>query len=143
MEHVAIMRKSWGLTPKILSGRKKIESRWYLVKCQPWNSIKEGDTVYFKDSGEPVRLRAEVSRVVRFADLTPSRVQEILDKYGDDDGLDKEQIPAFFQRFQRKKYCLLIFLKNPQEVEPFEIDKTGFGAMSAWVTVDSISRIKK
>lgn len=29
MEHVAIMRKSWGLTDKILSGQKKIESRWY------------------------------------------------------------------------------------------------------------------
>jgi len=32
MEHVAIMRKAWGLTDKILSGQKKIESRWYSVK---------------------------------------------------------------------------------------------------------------
>lgn len=29
MEHVAIMKKSWGLTRKILSGEKTIESRWY------------------------------------------------------------------------------------------------------------------
>lgn len=27
MEHLAIMRKSWGLTDKILNGQKKIESR--------------------------------------------------------------------------------------------------------------------
>ncbi len=87
MEHVAIMRKSWGLTEKILTGQKKIESRWYSVKYKPWNSIKKGEAVYFKDSGEPVRIKAEVSKVIQFADLTPKRVREILDEYGKDDGI--------------------------------------------------------
>ena len=67
MEHLAIMRKSWGLTDKILTGQKKIESRWYSVKYKPWDSIKEGETVYFKDSGGPVRIKAEVARVMQFA----------------------------------------------------------------------------
>lgn len=98
--------------------------------------------MYFKDSGEPARLKVEVSRVMQFADLTPNRVKEILDEYGDDDGLEKEKIPDFFERFKDKKYCMLIFLKNPQGIEPFEIDKTGFGMMSAWITVDDISKIK-
>ena len=143
MEHLAIMKKSWGLTQKILSGQKKIESRWYSVRYKPWNCIKEGEIVYFKDSGESVKIKAEVSRVMQFADLTPKRVKEILDEYGNDDGIEKEKIPEFFERFKNKKYCVLIFLKNSQEIEPFEIDKTGFGAMSAWITVDSISKIKK
>lgn len=143
MEHLAIMRKSWGLTQKILSGQKKIESRWYSVKYKPWNKIREGETVYFKDSGEPVKLKAEVGKVVQFTDLTSERVKEILDKYGNDDGLEKEKIPEFFERFKNKKYCMLIFLKNPQKIEPFEIDKTGFGAMSAWIIVNNINNIKK
>ncbi len=143
MEHVAIMRKSWGLTQKILNGQKKIESRWYSVKYKPWNGIREGETVYFKDSGEPVRIKAEVSKVMQFADLTPKRVREILDKYGKNDGIEPEKIPEFFERFKDKKYCMLIFLKNPQEIEPFDIDKTGFGAMSAWITINNISKIKK
>ena len=143
MEHIAIMRKSWGLTQKILNGQKKIESRWYSVKYKPWNRIKENEMVYFKDSGEPVRLKAEVRKVMQFSDLNPNRVKEILDEYGDDDGIEKEKIPEFFERFKDKKYCMLIFLKNPQEIKPFEIDKTGFGAMSAWITVDNISKIKK
>ncbi|MBI1971306.1 MAG: hypothetical protein HYS52_00440 [Candidatus Wildermuthbacteria bacterium] len=63
MQHVAIMRKSWGLTQKILNGQKKIESRWYSVKYRPWNAIKKGETIYFKDAGEPVRIKAEVSNV--------------------------------------------------------------------------------
>lgn len=142
MEHIAIMRKSWGLTQKILNGQKKIESRWYSVKYRPWDNIKEGETIYFKDSGEPVKLKAEVSKVMQFANLIPSRVKEILDEYGDGDGLEKDKIPEFFERFKDKKYCMLIFLKNPQKIKPFEIDKTGFGAMSAWITIDSVSKIR-
>jgi len=143
MEHIAIMRKSWGLTDKILTGQKKIESRWYSVKYKPWNRIKEGETVYFKNSGEPIRIRAIVGRVQQFFDLTPQRVREILDEYGADDGIERVNIPEFLERFKNKKYCVLISLKNPQEIRPFEINKAGFGAMSAWITVDDISRIRR
>lgn len=142
MEHVAIMKKSWGLTEKILRGEKTIESRWYKCKCKPWNAIVSGDTVYFKNAGESVTMKAQVSKVVQFADLSPKRVQEILDEYGGDDGIEKTKIPEFFERFKNKRYCILIFLKNPVKTKPFEIDKIGFGAMSAWITVDVISRIK-
>jgi ASC-1-like (ASCH) protein len=142
MEHVAIMKKSWNLTDKILDGRKKIESRWYSVKCKPWDGIKGGETVYFKDSGEPVRIMAKVAKVAQFSDLTPARVKKILAKYGEDDGIKQEDVRGFFERFKNKKYCVLVFLKNPTEIMPFKINKSGFGAMSAWITVDSISKIR-
>jgi hypothetical protein len=34
-------------------------------------------------------------------------------------------------------------LKKPQKIEPFEIDKSGFGTMSAWISVDDINKIRK
>lgn len=143
MDHVAIMKKSWGLTQKILSGKKKIESRWYLNKCVPWNKIKAGESIYFKDSGEPVSIMATVKKVLQFCDLTPLKVEEILKTYGDDDGIEKSENPAFYERFKDKKYCMLIFLKNPQKIEPFEIDKKGFGAMAAWICTKDINMIKR
>lgn len=143
MEHVAIMKKSWGLTDKILDGRKKIESRWYLAKCRPWDRIKKEEAVYFKDSGCPVKIKARVEKILQFADLTPGRVREILDEYGKDDGLVPEKLFEFYKRFKDKKYCILVFLKNPRRVKPFNIDKKGLGLMSAWLTVDDIARIKK
>ena len=143
MDHVAIMKKTWGLTEKILDGRKKIESRWYLNKASPWDKIKKGETIYFKNSGEPIKIKAEVVKIVQFADLTPKRVREILNKYGEADGVEKEKFPDFFKMFKDKKYCLLIFLKNSKEIKPFDIDKTGFGAMSAWITTEDIKNIKK
>jgi len=142
MHHVAIMKKSWGLTEKILNGEKKIESRWYKNKVRPWGKIKKDDTVYFKNSGEPVKIKADVSEVLQLENLTPNRVKEIFNKYGKDDGIEKTDFPDFFEMFKDKKYCLLVFLKNPVEIKPFDINKTGFGAMAAWITVDNINRIK-
>lgn len=143
MEHLAIMKKSWRLTDKILSGEKKIESRWYMNKYAPWDRIKSGEVVYFKDSGEPVTIKAEVERVLQFSDLTPQKVKEIMNEYGSSDGICIDNIPRFCELFKNKKYCILVFLKNPKKIEPFEIDKTGFGLMSAWICVNNIDDIKK
>lgn len=136
------MKKSWGLTPKILSGEKKIESRWYKSKCRPWGKIKKDDVIYFKNSGEPVSIKTVIGKVISFSGLTPKKVKRILGKYGSDDGIEKNKIPQFFELFKNKKYCLLIFLKNPEKIRPFHIDKKGFGMMSAWISVDNINKIK-
>ena len=143
MDHIAIMRKSWGLTEKILTREKKIESRWYKTKHVPYNKIKAGDRVYFKNSGELVSIKAEVEKVIQFSNLTSQRVKEILEKYGKNDGIEKEKIPEFFRLFKDKKYCILIFLKNPQRIKPFEINKKGFGAMASWIIVAKLAQIKK
>lgn len=143
MVHVAIMRKAWGLLEKILTGDKTIESRWYKTKQKPWGTIFAGDIVYFKNSGEPVTVKTEVEKVIQFADLTPEKVRGILAEYGKDDGIEEAKAPEFFERFKDKKYCLLMYLKNPTRVTPFDIDKAGFGAMAAWLTVRDIDEVKK
>lgn len=142
MEHVAIMKKSWKLTQKILSGDKRIESRWYLSRHAPWDRIKAGEVVYFKDSGEPITMKAEVEKVLQFPHLTPERVKGLLFKYGRADGLERDAIQKFFEKFKDKKYCILVFLKNPKKIESFAIDKSGFGMMAAWISIDTIKRIK-
>ncbi len=142
MDHVAIMRKSWGLIPKILDGRKKIESRWGINKCSPWGKVKVGDTVYFKNSGEPVTVVAEVSKVQEFENLNPKKVREVLEKYGGDDGISISGLEETIKWARKKHYCTLIYLKNPRKIKPFNIDKTGHGAGAAWICVNDIDKIK-
>lgn len=142
MDHVAIMKKEWGLTQKILSGQKKIESRWYKIRYSPWGKIKEGDAVYFKDSGEPVSIKAKVEKVISFSDLTPKKIKQILNEYGNNDGIEKDKIQTFFELFKNKKYCMLIFLKSPQKIKPFQISKKRFGAMASWIAIEDILKIK-
>lgn len=142
MQHVAILNKSWGMLPKIVSGEKTIESRWYLNRAVPWGRVSARDTVYFKNSGEPVTVRAKVEKVLSFEDLSPEKVKEILDRWGRAIGIEDRQIYEYYEIFKAKKYCLLIFLKQAQEIELFNIDKTGFGTQAAWLSVDSIDQIK-
>jgi hypothetical protein len=139
MNHIAIMKKSWHLTEKILSGEKKIESRWYKFKRSPWNKIKKGDIVYFKNSGEPVTVKAFVSKIIQIRIKDKEESRQICLKYGKQICLVNlnpdtwETIP---------NYCILIFLKNPKKIKPFEINKKGFGMMSAWITLKDINKIR-
>ena len=142
MDHVAIMRKEWGMIPKILSGEKNIESRWYVSRTAPWGRIWPGDAVYFKNSGEPVTARAFVSKVLSFSGLTDFKVRRILECYGRDDGIADEDKKKFSDLFRNKKYCLLVFLERPEEVVPFDINKAGFGVMCAWMIANDIEKIK-
>ncbi len=140
MNHIAIMKKSWGLIPKILSGKKTIESRWYKNRIAPWNRISDGDTVYFKDSGEPVSAVAKVSKVLQFSNLDEKHFSEIMAKYADDICLKTRE---FNEYYQSKNYCILIFLTNPQKLEkPFGIDKTGYGISSAWMCVEDVEQVR-
>ncbi len=155
------MKKEWGLLEKILDGRKRIESRWYINKVAPWDQIKPADAVYFKNSGEPVTARATVEKVIQISDLDKPTFQKplfpenegvvsvggidietVLDLFAGDDGIEVDQVPYYLEQFKNKRYCVLVFLKDVQKVEPFNINKAGFGAMSAWISVDDVEIIK-
>lgn len=141
MDHIAIMKKSWNLIPMILDGTKTIESRWYKAKIAPWDRIKQGDTVYFKNSGEPVTAKAQVEKVLQFADLAQEKVKEIYELYGEAIGAKRDEIARWVEDKVGKKYCILIFLTNAEKIEPFGIDKTGFGNAAAWICVDDVKKL--
>lgn len=143
MQHIAIMKKSWGLTQKILSGQKTCEERWYKFKRPPFDMAKAGDTIYFKDSGESVSIRAKITKVLQFDNLTPEKSAEIASKYARAD-LGTDEIPPAIKNYvSGKNYCVIVFFNEVEQIAPFAIDKTGFGAMTAWLCVDDINTIKK
>ncbi|MBI4441315.1 hypothetical protein HY639_04045 [Candidatus Woesearchaeota archaeon] len=143
MDHVAIMKKSWKLIDKIISGHKRIESRWYMACYPPWNRIQAGDTVYFKDAGELVSAKARVQRVLQFDHYNEQQLTDILCHYGGDGGICfHTALEEVFIWAGKRKYCILIFLENAQRIVPFAIDKTGYGNACAWICVPSIDDIK-
>ncbi len=144
MEHLTILNKSekdW--LKLIVDGRKTIESRWYKCRCAPWNRIKVGESIFFKNSGLPVTVQAKVSKVLQMDNLNLGRVQEIYSKYGRQIGLDEEEIDQAINNKGDKKYCILVFLEEVKEIPPFSINKSGFGLMSAWISTESIAQIKR
>ncbi|TFB09116.1 hypothetical protein E3V08_01270 [Candidatus Atribacteria bacterium MT.SAG.1] len=143
MEHIAIMKKSWGLIKKVVTGEKTVESRWYKLRCAPWDRIKSGDILYFKDSGEPITVKAKVTKVLQFDNLNPKKTERILARYGKADLGTNHIIPEIREYVSGKNYCIFVFFDNVEKIEPFNINKTGLGAMSAWISVNNVSWLKK
>ncbi len=139
MDHVAIMNKRWKLIPKILDGSKTIESRWYVNRIKPWNSINVGDKIFLKNAGEPITASAVVSKVLQFDHLDKYTFKEIMDKYAEDIQLLSREYDEYYQS---KNYCILIFLENVRSVEPFDVSKKGFGNACAWMCVDNLDNIR-
>jgi ASC-1-like (ASCH) protein len=139
MEHLAILAKKRKLLAKISSGEKKIESRWYKFKKTPYQNISVNDYVYFKESGDPVTVKARVSKVLFFEDLNKEKIKGILKEYG-----ERICVPvSYSEKLVGKNFCTLVFIEDVQSVAPFNIDKTGYGLMAAWITIDNIDSIKK
>jgi len=143
MDHMAIMKKSWGLIPKILNGTKTAESRWYKNRIAPWDKIKSGDNLYFKNSGEPVTVKTRVVKVIQYPISNNKEALEIMKKHAQQD-LGLKGIPDEVMGYIRNKsYAIFVFFDSAERIKPFEINKAGFGAMAAWITIDNINKIKK
>lgn len=142
MQHIAIMKPAWKLLPKILSGEKTVESRWYKTRRTPWGKIKKGDTLFFKDSGKPVSVKSTVTKVEQFEINSNRQALEIMQKYALSDlGTDKLS-PEIKDYIKNKNYAIFIHFNRTKRVKAFEIDKNGFGMQSAWICVENINSIK-
>ena len=135
MDHIAIMSTKHDLIGAILSSKKTIESRWYKTKRAPWDKVKKEEWVYFKESGGLVIARAQVEKVLQFDYLTIAKAHQIIEQYGKEILIQDSEVE---QWAAGKKYCILIFLKNPETLLPFSIVKTGFGNAAAWLVMDDI-----
>lgn len=142
MDHVAIMNPRWRLIEKILTGQKTIESRWYVHKISPWGKISAGETIYFKDAGKKVTAKAEVEQIIEIEIDSKETAIEFIHEYQDKLCFTPESLLSF-DWLNGKKYGMLIFLKNAQEITPFAIDKTGYGNACAWICTPDISRVKQ
>ena len=141
MDHVAIMKKSWKLIPKIITGEKTIESRWYQTRRAPWNIIHAGDRIFFKNSGEPISAQALVARVLQFEITRILDIEKILTQYGRKICLVHPD-PRSWGTCPR--YCVLLFLQDPKKIKtPFQVNKKGFGSATAWITVSHIRTIQR
>lgn len=138
MDHLAILNKKRKLLAKIISGEKRIESRWYKFRRTPFNIIKEGESVYFKESGGKVKVKAVAKKVLFFKDLNKDKIKEILETYGKEIGVGLEYLASV----KDKRYCTLIFLDKVENIGEFKVNKAGYGNVAAWISVDNIEKLK-
>ncbi len=143
MDHVAYMNRSWKLIDAIIEGKKTIETRWYKNRTIPWGRIHQGDEIYFKESGGLVRAQAKIARVEYYAQLNADSALNLFDEKWKNIAVTEDIARIVREKAKNATYAIFIYLEDAREIEPFDIDKNGFGAQSAWLVCNSIADIKR
>ncbi len=105
--------------------------------------MRAGDIVYFKNSGEPVTAKAVVTKVEQFEISNNEEALNIMRDRARAD-LGTTEIPEEVRKYtQDKRYAIFVHLKDAETIQPFEIDKTGFGAQTAWLAIKDVREIRK
>jgi len=142
MQHIAIMKKEWRLIEKILSGEKILETRWYKNKYAPWDKIKNGEMIYFKDSGKGVSVKAIIKRVQQYEIRDEKQRNDIIEKVWKDDLGERGDKNILENYSKGKRYCIVIYFYKAEEVKSFNINKKGFGNMASWICLHNINKVK-
>ncbi len=124
--HLVILKKPY--LDAILSGRKKIESRFTKTKRFSFGRVSAGDKLFLKVSSGPVCATAAVAAVKNFQNLTPKQIIEIKQTYN-------HHILGSNEYWRSKsgcKYGFLVWLKDVRTIEPVRICKKDW---RAWVVL--------
>ena len=136
-KHLAILRQPF--LDLILDGKKTIESRFLKTQSAPYKTVQEGDLVVIKKSGGLVLGEFTVSKVERFLDLTPEKINKITEKYYKE--LSVEANPNFWKNKLDTRYAVLIYVANPiRYKKPYPYKKND---MRSWLIYGSKAGLNK
>jgi ASC-1-like (ASCH) protein len=124
--HLVILKKPY--LDAILTGRKKIESRFTKMKHHGFGRVLAGDKLFLKESSGPVCATAKVKSVRNFDNLTPKQIIEIKQRYN-------HYIIGGDEYWQSKSNCrfgFLVWLEDVRPIEPVRINKKDW---RAWVVL--------
>jgi len=122
--HLVILKKSY--LDAIVTGQKRIESRFTRTRREPFGQVLPGDRLFLKESSGPVCAVATAAAVKIFENLTPGKIMEIKQRYNHYiRGSDK-----YWQSKANCRFGFLVQLKDVEQIEPVRIRKNDW---RAWV----------
>ena len=129
--HIAILSSSY--LDLILNREKTVESRFSVHRRMPYERIKEGDVILFKQSGGLIKGVGYVDKVW-FYELENGTLDHIKNKFGDDLQIQDQ---AFWDRCQKASYATLIELQHVRRIDPINFSKRD---RNAWVIFSPTSK---
>jgi hypothetical protein len=140
MDHVVYLDASAHELASLISGKKSMIIRGATGRKMPYGRVHAGDTLYFlnNDAEGVVRAKAIVRSVSNSEALSNEEsIQWIADHQTQLQLTDKQ-----LKRWGGKRYLVLIEVEQIQEIQPFRVDKSGFGNMDDWLPVGNIIDVK-
>lgn len=126
--HLAIFNEPF--LSLVLTGEKKIESRFSINKISPYQRVKKGDVIILKESGGYVTGVFVAGKVEFFHNIEKRMLDEIEFKYGEliCSSYDKD----FWKNKNKAKYGSLIEVKKVKKLTPFKsekLDRSGWSVL--------------
>jgi len=140
MDHIVYLDASAKELDLLFSGKKSMIIRGATGRKMPYGRVNQGDTLYFinNNSEGVIQARAKVERVLNSDKMTEEESAQLIDRHQNMLQLSKKQ----YDRWAGKRYLVLIEVKEVEKVEPFRIDKRGYGNMDDWLPVEQIEKVR-
>lgn len=140
MDHVVYLDAKAEELTRLLQGEKTMIIRGAAGRKIPYGRVNVGDMLYLmeNDAKGMVKAKAEVSFVYNSEKMEKDQSIALVETYQDRLQLTGVQT----KRWAGKRYLVMMELISLVPLEPFKIDKSGFGNMDDWLPVEDIHRVK-
>jgi len=140
MDHIVYVDAKASELEKLLDGTKTTIIRGAAGRKMPYGRVNPGDVLYLINNNAEglIRAKAKVKNVFNSEKMTKEGSIQLLS-----DNQEKLQLtPHQKKRWAGKRYLVLIEVSEASEIEPFSIDKSGYGNMDDWLPVEDIRQVK-
>ena len=140
MDHIVYVDAKASELEKLLDGTKTTIIRGAAGRKMPYGRVNPGDVLYLINNNAEglIRAKAKVKNVFNSEKMTKEDSIQLLS-----DNQEKLQLtPHQKKRWAGKRYLVLIEVSEASEIEPFSIDKSGYGNMDDWLPVEDIRQVK-
>lgn len=141
MDHIVYTDKKADELQKLLAGGKTMIVRGAAGRKLPYGRVQPQDRLFFiqNDGNGLVTACGIVNSVLNSEALNEVRSRALLNVHRTKLSLTAEQ----FQRWERKRYLVLIQVREVRLIGPFHIDRTAYGNMDDWLPVGEIESVRR
>jgi len=140
MDHIVYVDAKASELENLLDGTKTTIIRGAAGRKMPYGRVNPGDVLYLINNNAEglIRAKAKVKNVFTSEKMTKEdSIQLVSDNH------ERLQLtPHQKKRWAGKRYLVLIEVSEVSEIEPFSIDKNGYGNMDDWLPVEDIRQVK-
>jgi hypothetical protein len=140
MDHVVYLDASAKELENLIDRKKSMIIRGAAGRKMPYGRVCPDDVLYFLvNNGEgQVRARAHVKSVLNSDALSNEESVGLIAEHQAQLQLTDKQL----KRWNGKRYLVLIEVDQVEEVETFQVDKSGYSNMDDWLPVGDINAVK-
>ena len=141
MDHIVYLDYKAKELPNLIDGKKTKIIRGAMGRKLPYGRVVKDDVLYFVENngGGLVKAKAMVENVYNSEKLSKEDSENLVEENQHFLLLNL----GLVKRFAGKRYIVLITVKDFEQLNPFKIDRTGYGNMDDWLPVEKIETVKK